>query len=83
MGAMGSDEMEAKLILNEPYILFLASKEFESSIVYDAVGVGQGIYQQLPDGTIHSYYDGPIATEWEGQSAVRFILSIEGIAADR
>lgn len=83
MGAMDSNEMETKLILNEPYILFFNSKYFESSIVYDAAGIEQGIYQLLPNGTIYSYYDGAISTQWERQRTEQFIQSIEEIAAER
>ena len=83
MGAMDSDDMETKLKLHEPYILFLNSKNFESSIVYDAAGIEQGIYQLMPDGTIYAYYDGAISTQWESKRTEQFMQSIEEIAAER
>lgn len=79
-GKPDSDEYETKIKKGKKYLLFLAQKDVSltgGEIIYDAVGVEQGIIEIKENNKLNSYYDEGIMTKYDGESLSKLAAEIK------
>ena len=79
-GKPDSDEYETKIKKGKKYLLFLAQKDVSltgGEIIYDAVGVEQGIIEIKENNKLYSYYDEGIMTKYDGESLSKLAAEIK------
>jgi len=70
LGKPNDDTYETKIKRGQKYLLFLAQKDLSSTkgeIVYDAVGMEQGILEIHSNDTLYCYFDIGIMPEYNGE----------------
>ena len=79
MGKPNDDNYETKIKKGQKYLLFLGQKDLSATkgeIIYDAIGVEQGIVEINNNDTLYSYFDTGIMPEYDGKKLSNLVAEI-------